>query len=97
MDSFDKARIHSDEWFKHAFNMTDAPEWMKKAAEHICRSYSIKGQADPAYIANTISTYFEDREHSHGNYSDLPGEYQDEIDKGRMTVAEAFAALKEQE
>jgi hypothetical protein len=64
-DRFDKARIHSDEWFAEAFKLSgakDAPEWMLQAARHICRSYNIQGQADPAYIVSTLQTYLADSE-----------------------------------
>jgi hypothetical protein len=59
-DAFDKSPVHSEEWFRHAMHLTSAPEWMKQAAEHICKSFGIKGQADPAFIANVIDQYFED-------------------------------------
>ena len=32
----------------------DAPDWACRAAVAICRSYGIRGWADPGYIANTI-------------------------------------------
>lgn len=33
----------------------DWPEWLTRAAVSICRSYGIKGECDPAYIANVIN------------------------------------------
>ena len=44
-------------WFETAFEGKMYPEWLKKAVIHICDSYGIYGQADPAYIANVIEKY----------------------------------------
>ena len=49
-----KLKTHSKEWFAAAFEDVFASEKIKKAAERICLSYGISGQADPGYIANVI-------------------------------------------
>ena len=49
-----KFPIHSDEWFKAAFEGVNAISGIRIASEHICKTYGIKGQSDPGYIANVI-------------------------------------------
>ena len=51
----------SKEWFKAVFEKCNAPDFAKESAKKICIAYQIKGQSDPAYIANVISTYYSDR------------------------------------
>ncbi len=40
-----------DERLKHVAHL---PAWATRAAVDICRAYGIKGECDPAYIANVI-------------------------------------------
>lgn len=47
-------KIHSQEWFKAAFEGVYLAEVVKQASIRICHAYGIKGQSDPAYIANII-------------------------------------------
>lgn len=44
----------SEEWFKEAFEGCNARPSVINATKRICRAYGIRGQADPAYIANVI-------------------------------------------
>ncbi len=53
-----KMEIFSKEWFKAAFEGCNAPEFAKESARKICVAYGIKGQSDPAYIANVIKDQF---------------------------------------
>jgi len=54
VEEMGKLPIHSDKWFDAAFEHCIAEKRFKEASIHICRAYGIKGQADPAYIANVI-------------------------------------------
>jgi len=45
-----------EQWFKAAFEGVTATDSAKDAAMAICRAYGIKGQADPGYIANVITS-----------------------------------------
>ena len=40
--------------FAKRVDVSHAPDYAKAAAIKICRSYDIKGECDPAYIANVI-------------------------------------------
>lgn len=58
MDVFEMAKLemHSQEWFDAAFENCNAPVKYQTVARRICRSYGIKGQSDPAYIANILAS-----------------------------------------
>ena len=48
----------SPEWFDAAFEGMDVHDYAYSAAIRICKSFNIKGQADPGYIANVINQEF---------------------------------------
>ena len=56
-----KPTMYSEEWFNECFSNSvdgtpyDIPADIRRAAEHIVRSYGIKGVCDPMYIANSIA------------------------------------------
>jgi len=55
--------IFSDRWFDAAFKNCTARESVKSASRRICCAYGIRGQADPAHIANLIETELNYKKH----------------------------------